>query len=520
MRKAILISAFQFLSLSVFLFAGGVNNPSAGGGGGTGAQTGTANTFTALQTFGLGESITAPSGAGNWLLFSPAAIGAQQLMRFKTNDATSPATDFGIMSSQLANAGNTPSWPSEPRQDNIFGWGYNMGPGGSKISATEHQFGEYIESYYKTGAGLLQLENYYNYTSGDGTVNYRPFSQTINLATNACDTAIRTDQFEYGDKNNGNDWLKLTATATTGNMGIGANAWISFATITGDTGQNGARLFIQNSGNEILARNPTTSETLLSSGDGKVRIGRYRTMGDGVGNLEISMFQNSDKRTLRHNQTTHIWEATDDGTVYYPLNPFPTNYQIIKLSGSLTSAAGDWRELGNISATFAYGDLLRVDIIARGGNNVAQSYVIPRTSVDATGSSWYEVVPLYSANPENFSLDVRPNGTGSRIDIRLRRNATGSGTTTFEGILVNETIESWTATGTTGTGATVASLYSNSVLHGKAVAFGSVPAAPVEGMTVPVTDSTTATWGATITGGGTNHVLGYYNGTNWTVMGK
>jgi len=39
----------------------------------------------------------------------------------------------------------------------------------------------------------------------------------------------------------------------------------------------------------------------------------------------------------------------------------------------------------------------------------------------------------------------------------------------------------------------------------------------VEGMMVPVTDSTTATWGATITGGGSNHVLAYYNGSAWTV---
>lgn len=43
---------------------------------------------------------------------------------------------------------------------------------------------------------------------------------------------------------------------------------------------------------------------------------------------------------------------------------------------------------------------------------------------------------------------------------------------------------------------------------------------PGEGMIAAITDSSTATWGATITGGGSNHVLGYYNGTNWTVMAK
>lgn len=47
--------------------------------------------------------------------------------------------------------------------------------------------------------------------------------------------------------------------------------------------------------------------------------------------------------------------------------------------------------------------------------------------------------------------------------------------------------------------------------------FASVPANPVEGMFFAVTDSSTATWRATVTGGGANHVLAYYNGTNWTV---
>jgi hypothetical protein len=42
----------------------------------------------------------------------------------------------------------------------------------------------------------------------------------------------------------------------------------------------------------------------------------------------------------------------------------------------------------------------------------------------------------------------------------------------------------------------------------------------LEGSIRGVTDSTTATWGATITGGGSNHVLAYCNGTNWTVAAK
>ena len=53
------------------------------------------------------------------------------------------------------------------------------------------------------------------------------------------------------------------------------------------------------------------------------------------------------------------------------------------------------------------------------------------------------------------------------------------------------------------------------------VAFTGLPATPTQGTLAFVTDSTTNTWGATVTvGGGTDPVLVGYNGTNWTVVGK
>ncbi len=56
-------------------------------------------------------------------------------------------------------------------------------------------------------------------------------------------------------------------------------------------------------------------------------------------------------------------------------------------------------------------------------------------------------------------------------------------------------------------------------LYTKAVTFASLPTG-VEGMIRAISDSNTAVWGANITGTGGNHVLAYYNGTNWTVIGK
>jgi len=54
-------------------------------------------------------------------------------------------------------------------------------------------------------------------------------------------------------------------------------------------------------------------------------------------------------------------------------------------------------------------------------------------------------------------------------------------------------------------------------LRTEPVTVANLPASPTEGMRQAVTDSTTNTFGATVTGGGSFHVEAYYNGTNWTV---
>jgi hypothetical protein len=62
----------------------------------------------------------------------------------------------------------------------------------------------------------------------------------------------------------------------------------------------------------------------------------------------------------------------------------------------------------------------------------------------------------------------------------------------------------------------------NGTLQLKKQTFASLTACvtATEGAMAAVTDSSTATWGATITGNSTNHVLAYCNNANWTVAGK
>lgn len=70
-------------------------------------------------------------------------------------------------------------------------------------------------------------------------------------------------------------------------------------------------------------------------------------------------------------------------------------------------------------------------------------------------------------------------------------------------------------------------VFGNALAHRQAdgtgaVAFSTLTACSStgEGAMIAVADSTTATWGATITGTGSNHVLAFCDGTNWTVAAK
>jgi len=51
------------------------------------------------------------------------------------------------------------------------------------------------------------------------------------------------------------------------------------------------------------------------------------------------------------------------------------------------------------------------------------------------------------------------------------------------------------------------------------VTFVELPSPPAVGIIASVSDSTVNTWGSVVAGGGTNKVLCWYNGVNWTVVG-
>jgi len=118
----------------------------------------------------------------------------------------------------------TPGSNGATRQDNILSFGYN--PQGSK--AGEHQWFENIENTYKTGAGIIQLEYYWQYVNAAGTNNYRPFSITTDLTSDASDAAMRTNTFEVGYVDTTNDWLQFQSTSSSGTLALSRNSTIAY----------------------------------------------------------------------------------------------------------------------------------------------------------------------------------------------------------------------------------------------------------------------------------------------------
>lgn len=101
------------------------------------------------------------------------------------------------------------------------------------------------------------------------------------------------------------------------------------------------------------------------------------------------------------------------------------------------------------------------------------------------------------------------------LTVTNTTNATlPAGTHTLAGL---DVAQNWTANQTNANGWIASG--NGSFFQHAGVTFAHLPASPAAGMFAYITDSTVNTWGATVAGGGTNKVLAWYNGTNWTVIG-
>jgi hypothetical protein len=132
------------------------------------------------------------------------------------------------------------------------------------------------------------------------------------------------------------------------------------------------------------------------------------------------------------------------------------------------------------------------------------------------GTNWYAHATVAVPSSLTAGLPLMGNG-GNSITVGT---VTGAGSIVLSSVptLINPVITSYINGQHNHSNAANGGPIANTAFSGS-VTFANLPicSASTEGSRGAISDSTVATWGTVITGGGTHHVLGYCDGTNWTV---
>lgn len=128
-------------------------------------------------------------------------------------------------------------------------------------------------------------------------------------------------------------------------------------------------------------------------------------------------------------------------------------------------------------------------------------------------------IPIAGAGP---GLTSGPNSGVTPGDVAL---FTGTGGQITDGAIAGSNIMTLSGTQTVTGAKTFSSTVTVTGGSGIQLSVGAFSTLPTcnsgaEGTTAGVNDSTTNTWGATITGSGSDHVMAYCDGSAWTVAGK
>lgn len=190
-------------------------------------------------------------------------LGFTQIMRVRTNEAGT--ADFGWTLAKYAGSNG------ETRQDNQFCWGYNVGPGGNKIVASEHLYGHCIENRYKTADGSTQLEEYNLFIPGDDCVGARCVAQRSASITPDLRNGVVINRFEGLDVMHNNETK------------IGLDSNLSFFDPSATVNFHGAR-----TSNDLILAGGTIILSFKFNGANKLDL-----FATSLGDTEIGLFGNS-----------------------------------------------------------------------------------------------------------------------------------------------------------------------------------------------------------------------------------
>lgn len=197
--------------------------------------------------------------------------------------------------------------------------------------------------------------------------------------------------------------------------------------------------------------------------------------------------------------------------------------------GSMTWYGGTGND-AHFSLNATWGATLYANLVLNNTNtqNTNSTLLITAGTLTAAQKPVFKLNQTWNFNDTHILVDIGVDdtlsGSGSRIfqfacgGIKLALQKNGN-------LLFGAPENGGVAAGIKTSGSTLQVIDDNGTLtnlqaksvRGTAVTYANRPGTPVEGMIVAFTDSNTITWGATIAGSGSNHVLGYYDGTNWLV---
>ncbi len=482
MIKKILAVALIVAAPSAFAIG-----PISGGGSGTTFDGGTVSTT-------ITETATAPYIA----TFGGGTSGVFNALLMKTNETAVPRP--GQSSQVLADFSLTATYGAgsngSPRRDNAIALGYNVGG----ATANDDQFFLQLENSYKTGASIRQGEFYFATVSGDGTLNTRPFGITPAYDLHTVDVAIRANTFEVGDGGNSNDWCQFQSSSSAGTLQLSGNSTIAY---------NGSNLtFITYGGNSVLGYDTTGSDTLRLGGSTKTFL--LSPDGNGTADNITLNFGGTNTRGLRFD-TAAGWQFQTDGSTWQAMGS-PTNYNYTSQNTGIGPTAFTPNATFEVYDATATTGISKLKVRAGAGQSgnlfevLANNDSTVLVKQDA-GSLWTSYLRDLG---NEFALQTGFDSTNVLM-LASAKKISWSNSTHFY-----DTVDTQIERGGVG----VVSLTSVAKLGAKTISTLPTGAA---GMVGYITDGDSSlAWGATAvnSGAGATKYLVWYNGSNWTVMGK
>ena len=290
----------------------------------------------------------------------------------------------------------------------------------------------------------------------------------------------------------------FTGTVNISGIADGCALFVGGAFTSTGTGCGATGGMVWPSGNGIpvvSSTGPSWGTTLGTSGTGSVALTASPTF---TGSPVVPGYVPTSTTVNSHALSSNVTVTASDVGLGSLTNDAQTKASIVPNTGLVA---------GKILVVNA-GATAYAPVAVSGDSTLSSTGVV--TNVKVNGGAIPASATCLGTNGSTQLVNCTVQGNASKVQLSTGTTSTGAvGIYDVNGNLI------------ASTGVTVSSPGYNALGLGTNL-FASLPACSsgVEGKVAAVTNSTTATWGATISGGGSNHVLAYCDGTNWTVMGS